>query len=120
MAVVEWGREAETSYRVTERFPGFTLVEAFPKTGRTHQIRVHFSSLGHPLAGDSLYGGKDPRLDRQFLHAHILGFRLPTTEEYVEFTSPLPVELDAFLVHLREDGAEVLPGRASRQLAGRR
>lgn len=119
MAVVEWGREAETSYRVMERLPGFTLVEAVPKTGRTHQIRVHFSSLGHPLAGDSLYGGKDPRLDRQFLHAHILGFRLPTTEEYVEFTSPLPVELDALLVQLRGDGAEMLPGREFEQLVGR-
>jgi 23S rRNA pseudouridine1911/1915/1917 synthase len=119
MAVVEWGREAETSYRVTERLLGFTLLEAFPKTGRTHQIRVHLSSLGHPLAGDSLYGGKHPRLDRQFLHAHILGFRLPTTEEYMEFTSPLPVELDAFLVQLRGDGVVVLPGRASKQLAGR-
>ncbi|MFH1559842.1 MAG: RluA family pseudouridine synthase [Chloroflexota bacterium] len=119
MAVVEGGREAETPYRVVEMLPGFTLVEAFPKTGRTHQIRVHFSSLGHPLAGDSLYGGNDPRLDRQFLHAHILGFRLPTTEKYMEFASPLPVELDAFLVRLREDGATSLLERVSEQLAGR-
>ena len=117
MAVVEWGREAETSYRVLERLLNFTLVEAFPKTGRTHQIRVHFSSLGHPLAGDTLYGGKNPRLDRQFLHAHVLGFRLPATGEYMEFTSPLPAELDAFLVRLHGD--EVLPGKASGQLAGR-
>ena len=119
MAVVERGREAETSFRVLERLPDFTLVEAFPKTGRTHQIRVHFSSLGHPMAGDTLYGGKDPRLDRQFLHAHVLGFRLPATGEYMEFTSPLPAELSAFLVRLRGDEAEVLHGRASGQLAGR-
>ena len=119
MAVVEVGREAETSYRVLERLPGFTLVEAFPKTGRTHQIRVHFSSLGHPLAGDTLYGGKNPRLDRQFLHAHVLGFRLPATGQYMEFTSPLSAELDAFLVQLRGDEANVLPGTASDQLAGR-
>ena len=120
MAVVDVGREAETSYRVLERLSNFTLVEAFPKTGRTHQIRVHFSSLGHPLAGDTLYGGKDSRLDRQFLHAHVLGFRLPSTGEYVEFTSPLPGELSAFLVRRRGDEAEDHHGRASGQLAGRR
>ena len=97
------------TYRVLERLPGFTLVEALLRTGRTHQIRVHFSSLGYPLAGDTLYGGKNPRLDRQFLHAHILGLRLPTTEEYVEFSSPLPSELDTFLIELRGSKAEVLP-----------
>ena len=113
MAVVDGGREAETTYRVKERLPGFTLVEAFPKTGRTHQIRVHFSSLGYPLAGDTLYGGKTPGLARQFLHAHILGLRLPATEEYVEFNSPLPLELDEFLVQLRGGQAQVPPGRAS-------
>jgi 23S rRNA pseudouridine1911/1915/1917 synthase len=112
MAVVEGGRQAETPYRVLERLPGSTLVEAFPKTGRTHQIRVHFSSLGHPLVGDTLYGGRNPHLDRQFLHAHILGFRLPASEEYVEFSSPLPVELDAFLIQLRGSEAGVLPGKA--------
>ncbi|MBI4281975.1 MAG: RluA family pseudouridine synthase [Chloroflexi bacterium] len=120
MAVVAGGREAETSYRTLERLPGFTLVEASPRTGRTHQIRVHFSSLGHPLAGDSLYGGKEPRLGRHFLHAHVLGFRLPATGEYVEFTSPLPAELDTFLVQLREEGARLVPGRVPRQLARRR
>lgn len=124
MAVVERGREAETSYRVLERLPGFTLpgftlAEAFPKTGRTHQIRVHFSSIGYPLAGDTLYGGKDPRLDRQFLHAHILGFRLPTTEEYVEFSAPLPVELDAFLSQLRGSEADVTSGKSQGQLVER-
>jgi 23S rRNA pseudouridine1911/1915/1917 synthase len=124
MSVVDGGREAETTYRVKERLPGFTLpgftlVEAFPKTGRTHQIRVHFSSLGYPLAGDTLYGGKTPGLDRQFLHAHILGLRLPATEEYVEFSSPLPVELDEFLLQLRRGEAAVPPGRASGRLAER-
>ena len=119
MAVVDRGREAETSYRVLERLPGFTLVEVLPKTGRTHQIRVHFSSLGYPLAGDTLYGGKTPGLDRQFLHAHILGLRLPTTEEYVEFNSPLPEELDSFLIQLRRSEAEVTPGSQSRQFAER-
>ncbi len=119
MAVVVGGREAETSYSLLERLPGYTLVEAFPRTGRTHQIRVHFSSLGYPLAGDTLYGGKSPRLGRQFLHAHVLGLRLPATEEYIEFSSPLPVDLEAVLVKLRGSETEVLAERASGQLAER-
>lgn len=118
MAVVDGGREAETTYRVLEKFPGFTLVEALPKTGRTHQIRVHFSSMGHPLVGDTLYGGKNPRLDRHFLHAHILGFRLPSTEEYMEFSSPLPEELDIFLVQLRGAETTVLPTQSSVRASG--
>ena len=97
MAVVDLGREAETSYRAVESAPGYTLLEVIPKTGRTHQIRVHLSALGYPIVGDALYGGKDPRLERQFLHAHLLGIRLPGTAEYMEFTSPLPADLKAFL-----------------------
>ncbi len=77
-----------------------------PKTGRTHQIRVHLSALGYPIVGDALYGGKDPRLERQFLHAHLLGIRLPGTGEYMEFTSPLPADLKAFLSQLNMNGAE--------------
>ena len=106
MAVVELGREAETSYRAVESAPGYTLLEVIPKTGRTHQIRVHLSALGYPIAGDALYGGKDPRLERQFLHAHLLGIRLPGTGEYMEFTSPLPADLKAFLSQLNMNGAE--------------
>ena len=106
MAVVELGREAETSYRAVESAPGYTLLEVIPKTGRTHQIRVHLSALGYPIVGDALYGGKDPRLERQFLHAHLLGIRLPGTGEYIEFTSPLPADLKAFLSQLNMNGAE--------------
>ena len=106
MAVVELGREAETSYRAVESAPGYTLLEVIPKTGRTHQIRVHLSALGYPIVGDALYGGKDPRLERQFLHAHLLGIRLPGTGEYMEFTSPLPADLKAFLSQLNMNGAE--------------
>ncbi len=106
MAVVELGREAETSYRAVESAPGYTLLEVIPKTGRTHQIRVHLSALGYPIVGDALYGGKDPRLERQFLHAHLLGIRLPGTGEYMEFTSPLPADLKAFLSQLNMNRAE--------------
>ncbi|MBF8266600.1 MAG: rluD [Dehalococcoidia bacterium] len=118
MAVVERGREAETLYRTLERLPPYTLVEASPKTGRTHQIRVHLSSLGYPLAGDSLYGGKDPRLARQFLHAHLLGFRLPSSGVYTEFTSPLAVDLEEVLARLRGDRAALPLGKGPHQLVG--
>jgi 23S rRNA pseudouridine1911/1915/1917 synthase len=106
MAVVDLGREAETSYRAVESAPGYTLLEVIPKTGRTHQIRVHLSALGYPIVGDALYGGKDPRLERQFLHAHLLGIRLPGTGDYMEFASPLPADLKAFLSQLNMNGAE--------------
>ena len=101
MAVVQDGREAETAYRVMEKLPGFTLVEAYPRTGRTHQIRVHFASLGHPLAGDGVYGARELGLGRHFLHAGALGFRLPGDERYIEHFAPLPPELSAALASLR-------------------
>ena len=97
MAVVPDGRAAATRYRVLTHFKGFTLVEASPVTGRTHQLRVHFASVGHPLAGDGTYGKRHPSLGRHFLHARLLGFGLPSTGEYVEFTAELPGELSAFL-----------------------
>ena len=101
MAVVVGGREAATNYRILRYFDEHSFIEVFPRTGRTHQIRVHFASTGHPLVGDALYGKKghvsptspSTGLDRQFLHANLLGFRHPTTGEYLEFTSPLPQEL---------------------------
>ncbi len=101
MAVVADGRPAVTRYRAITAYDGYTLVEVRTTTGRTHQIRVHFASLGHPLAGDATYGKRHPLLERHFLHAHILGFRLPSTGEYVEFTSALPPELEEFLGTLK-------------------
>lgn len=97
MAVVQRGRESTTRYRVITYYKGFSLAEASPQSGRTHQIRVHFASLGHPLAGDATYGRRHPALDRHFLHARLLGFSHPSTGEHVEFTSELPAELQAFL-----------------------
>lgn len=100
MAIVQGGRDAATRYRVTQRFSAHTLVEVRPTTGRTHQIRVHFASLGYPLVGDATYGKPHPRLNRHFLHASTLGFRHPSDDEYREFSAPLPPELQVFLQSL--------------------
>lgn len=93
MAVVAKGRNARTEYHVMKYAGNYTLLEVKPETGRTHQIRVHFSAIGYPVVGDSLYGMKSPHMPRQFIHAHRIGFRLPSTGGYVEFTSPLPPDL---------------------------
>jgi len=100
MAVVEAGKEATTRYQVRRYLGSYTLVEVTPLTGRTHQIRVHLSAIGHPVIGDRTYGARSPYLDRQFVHACRLGFRLPSTGEYQEFTSDLPVDLRHVLEHL--------------------
>ena len=82
---------------MTKRYPGYSFVEVELVTGRTHQIRVHFASIGHPIVGDATYGKLEQGLDRQFLHAHRLGFSLPSTREQVEFVSELPEHLQNFL-----------------------
>ena len=87
------GKEAVTHYRVLQRFSGYTYIECRLKTGRTHQIRVHMASIGHPLLGDAVYGPKKcpfPSLEGQTLHAMILGFVQPSTKEYIETCAPLP------------------------------
>jgi 23S rRNA pseudouridine1911/1915/1917 synthase len=85
-------RNAVTHYRVLERFGDYTYIECELETGRTHQIRVHMASIGHPVLGDVVYGpAKCPfRLDGQTLHAKTLGLIHPTTESYMEFDAPLP------------------------------
>ncbi|MBA7666122.1 putative RNA pseudouridine synthase [subsurface metagenome] len=97
MAVVAKGREARTEYRVAKYVGDCSLLEIRPETGRTHQIRVHLAAIGFPVVGDTTYGVKSPHLSRQFLHAGKLGFKLPSTGEYVEFESPLPPDLQQAL-----------------------
>lgn len=94
------GKRAVTHYRVLKRFSGYTYLECELETGRTHQIRVHLASIGHPLLGDELYSNrKSPfRLEGQTLHAKILGFRHPSTGSYVETDAPLP----EYFLHLLE------------------
>lgn len=86
------GREAVTHYRVLERFKNFTYIECELETGRTHQIRVHMTKIGHPLLGDEIYGPKNCpyHLTGQTLHAKTLGFVHPRTKKYIEFDSELP------------------------------
>jgi 23S rRNA pseudouridine1911/1915/1917 synthase len=100
MAIVPGGRPAVTRYETLGVCGKHTLLGCRPLTGRTHQIRVHLAHIGHPIVGDSVYGGrrKPPvPCPRQFLHAHRIRFRLPGTGEKVEFTSPLPADLQAVL-----------------------
>lgn len=98
------GKEAVTHYQVLERFGNATYVECRLETGRTHQIRVHMSSIGHPLLGDEVYGsGKSPwKLQGQTLHAMTLGFVHPRTGEYLEFQAPLPDYFEELLNKLRK------------------
>lgn len=86
------GKEAVTHYRVLKNYDGYTYVEFKLETGRTHQIRVHMASIGHPLLGDEVYGKKSSKfkLEGQTLHAMKIGFIHPTTKEYMEFDAPLP------------------------------
>lgn len=93
------GKSAVTHYRVLERFREFTYVECELETGRTHQIRVHMASIGHPLLGDEVYGpSKCPyRLEGQTLHAGVLGIVHPVTGEYMEFKAPLPEYFEQLL-----------------------
>lgn len=98
------GKEAVTHYQVLERFGNATYIECRLETGRTHQIRVHMASLGHPLLGDTIYGSsKNPyHLQGQALHAMILGFIHPITREYLEFQAPLPEYFIKLLDKLRK------------------
>ena len=102
MAVVANGKPAVTHYRVREAFAHHTLLECDLETGRTHQIRVHLASIGHPLEGDAAYAGRGPRLlDRQALHAWKLAFEHPRTGAIARFESPMPADFRRLLDSLR-------------------
>ena len=117
-AIADGGKEAVTFYEVLERFDGYALVRCLPKTGRTHQIRVHLAHIGHPILADKAYAGRGAftlgdllgpdhpeaalvLLDRQALHAHTLHLRHPVNSEPIDFTAPLPADMAATLAALR-------------------
>lgn len=104
------GRAAWTAFKVLERFPEATFVEAVLHTGRTHQVRVHFQHLGFPLVGDDTYGARPShrlaeltgvRADRQMLHARRLSFRHPRSGQWMDYNAPLPVDFKGVLDKLR-------------------
>lgn len=116
------GKPSLTTFSVVERFRGFTLVKARPRTGRLHQIRIHFSSIGHPLAVDAMYGGltglylssikrgyrpkpgqdEKPLIDRVTLHAASISFKHPSTGAIINIEAPLPKDFRSVLQHLRK------------------
>ena len=104
MAVSQNGKRAVTHYRVIERFKEYTYIECRLETGRTHQIRVHMASIGHPLLGDEVYSSrKGPYATKgQTLHAYILGFLHPVSGEYIETTAPIPEYFETILDKLRK------------------
>lgn len=102
------GKEAITHYQVLERFGNYTYIECQLETGRTHQIRVHMSSIHHPIVGDDVYGPVKcpfPGLQGQTLHAQVLGFIHPRTGQYMEFSAPLPEYFENLLKKLRTTSA---------------
>lgn len=97
------GKDAVTFFRVSRRYRDATLLEVRPQTGRTHQIRVHMSFIGHPILGDSLYGGTSAYIQRQALHAKILGFQHPVTREWMSFETDLPEDMRRALAKLETE-----------------
>ena len=127
------GRSAQTVYRVLERFGDYTLIRCQPRTGRTHQIRVHVTALGHPIASDDLYGAtapvypstlnpsiphtddEEPLLERQALHATTISFRHPATKAWIELEAPFPDDFTRTLEFLRKRG-KVPPRKPLRRI----
>jgi len=99
MAVVkEKGREAVTGYKVIKRMKEYSYVEAYPKTGRTHQIRVHLAHIGHPIVGDETYGRKARKMaGRPLLHAYTINFKHPLKGEAISITAPVPEDMEDFV-----------------------
>ena len=108
MAVVERGRSAQTGYRIAERFADASVLECDLITGRTHQIRVHLAAIGHPIAGDAIYGFDSPLIARQALHARSLAFDHPRSGERIALQAEPPTDIRRLLSTLRE--GELLTG----------
>ncbi len=104
MSITQNGKQAVTHYKVLERFKEYTYIECQLETGRTHQIRVHMASIGHPLLGDEVYSSRKwpHATNGQTLHAYILGFIHPVSGEYIETTAPIPEYFNAILDKLRK------------------
>lgn len=100
MSISKNGKEAVTEYETLDTYKGYTLLRLSPKTGRTHQLRVHLAALGYPIVGDRKYGTSKDDINRIFLHARKLTFRHPKTEKLQNFIAPLPKELEDFLRNL--------------------
>ncbi len=104
IALENEGKYAKTEYKVLNYYKNLTLLEVIPFTGRTHQIRVHFASIGYPIVGDTSYGPRRKKIsiNRQFLHAKYLKFRLPNTKKWVDFECKLPQDLQNVLDELKD------------------
>ncbi|MHB1335740.1 MAG: RluA family pseudouridine synthase [Candidatus Humimicrobiaceae bacterium] len=110
MGVVLRGRQSQTEFKILNEYKGATLIEAYPKTGRTHQIRVHFSYIGHPIIGDKDYGNKESEkiakeagLLRQFLHSKRIVFNHPVTNELIDLNDELPYDLKNCMINLKKN-----------------
>ena len=105
-----------TEYRVLCRGNGYSLVMAHPITGRTHQLRVHFASIGHPILGDDLYGRESPVIPRHALHAYTLSFPHPTTGERLTLRAPLPSDMEQALLQLLPQGIDAIRAQEDKEL----
>ena len=104
MAIISNGKVAKTFYRILEAFDDCALLEIDLITGRTHQVRVHLASIGHPVVSDDLYGSNMAMLGRQFLHASMLEFKLPRNGDLVKLNCDLPSDLNLFLDKIKLNG----------------
>ena len=106
-ADTDQGRQAQTRYEIIETFSHFSYLRVFPKTGRTHQIRVHLASIHHPVLGDKLYGGKitgqDIKMIRQALHAHRIEVIHPCNKKRLTFEAPVPPDISNYLMTHRQN-----------------